>query len=399
MSKEPERLIKFYGAVKHQERRRRAFVANSKRLREEALDRARKFVYEEAFDEIALEEHSSAGQATSGTKPRQNKRGYTKEYYANLLMMYEWMIGLPQDLGPGWRVLARPEGKRCLLIASRGRTVTRTNNGQVLHIFPSALPNGSANSRKQNRAAFSIFDAVFHEPDSTYYVVDVLAWNGVHLCASDVDCRMPWARSHFDSMEAASEPFPGHRFRIRMCDMHVCNESGLAAVYHDVTPYTKDGLIFSHSMSPYIVGGAASSPFALRWKDACCSRWPIDTDPAGSVLTEQHAVLAYRANGELVTGDAVDPVVLGKLPTAVLQQCQHNLKDGMLLRLKIGPGGFFLDGNGNIYGADLHLVGVANRIRKADLYSRIVFQWLLRTEQIRFQGLVDRVQQVSSGMY
>lgn len=104
--------------------------------------------------------------------------------------------------------------------------MSRTNSGKVLHVFPSALPNGSAKSRKQSSAVFSIFDAVFHEPDSTYYIVDVLAWNGVHLCTSDVDCRMPWARSQFEAMPAAGEPFPGHRFRIRMCDIHVCNEAG-----------------------------------------------------------------------------------------------------------------------------------------------------------------------------
>lgn len=75
-----------------------------------------------------------------------------------------------------------------------------------------------------------MFDAVFHEPDSTYYIVDVLAWNGVHLCASDVDCRMPWAQGHFQATPACGEPFPGHRFRMRMCDLHLCNEAGTYSI-------------------------------------------------------------------------------------------------------------------------------------------------------------------------
>lgn len=192
-------------------------------------------------------------------------------------------------------------------------------SGRVLHVFPSALPNGSAKSKKQSSAVFSIFDSVFHEADHTYYIVDVLAWNGVHLCASDVDFRMPWARGHFEASPAAREPFPGHRFRMRMCEMHLCNEAGMcdnagtcsmaanamrfhvccagmASAYSGVTPYAKDGLLFLHGRSPYTVGEATSSPLALRWKDASCSRWPIDTNPDNSVQTDQHVVRTNAPN-------------------------------------------------------------------------------------------------------
>lgn len=102
----------------------------------------------------------------------------------------------------------------------------------------------------------------------------------------------------------------------------------------------------------------------------------------------------YRGKGELVTGDVGCSIVLGKLPEAVLHKCGHQLKHGMLLRFKVGNGGFFLDDTGNICGADLHLTGVANQMRKADLYSRIVFQWQLRTHQVNIQTLVERVQQM-----
>lgn len=105
-------------------------------------------------------------------------------------------------------------------------------------------------------------------------------------------------------------------------------------------------------------------------------------------------VLLYRGKGELVTGDVGCAIVLGKLPEAVLQQCGDQLKHGTLLRFKVGTGGFFLDDTGSICGADLHLVGVANQTRKADLYSRIVFQWQLRTHQVNMQSLLERLQQM-----
>lgn len=122
----------------------------------------------------------------------------------------------------------------------------------------------------------------------------------------------------------------------------------------------------------------------------------LHRDPADR-LAPRLQVLAYQGEGGLVTGDAGEPVMLGKLPAAVVQQYRDKLQDGMLLRLRIGSGGFFLDGSGNICGADLHLAGVANQIRRADLYSRIVFQWQLRTSQVNMESLIERVQQVSAG--
>ena len=84
----------------------------------------------------------------------------------------------------------------------RGRTVSRLKSGAVMHIFPSALPNGSMKTRRPSHV-FCMFDAVFHEPDSTYYLVDVLAWNGVHLCSTSLDCRSNWASTQFQHSAAA----------------------------------------------------------------------------------------------------------------------------------------------------------------------------------------------------
>lgn len=69
---------------------------------------------------LQMEDGSPADRpADSVAKSTFNRGKQIMSYYANLLMTYEWMVGLPEDLGPEWRVLARPEGKRCLIIASR----------------------------------------------------------------------------------------------------------------------------------------------------------------------------------------------------------------------------------------------------------------------------------------
>lgn len=68
---------------------------------------------------------SPCSRLQEGAEPAQRqaradrKSARMQRYYAGLLMTFEWLIEVPRTLGPSWRVMARPEGKRCLLIASR----------------------------------------------------------------------------------------------------------------------------------------------------------------------------------------------------------------------------------------------------------------------------------------
>lgn len=81
--------------------------------------------------------------------------------------------------------------------------MARLKSGELQRVFPSALPNGSNKTRRPPHV-FCMFDAIFHEPDQTYYLVDYMAWNGVHLCSSSLDCRAHWARCQFEHSSAAA---------------------------------------------------------------------------------------------------------------------------------------------------------------------------------------------------
>jgi hypothetical protein len=89
----------------------------------------------------------------------------------------------------------------------RGRTMTRLKSGELHRVFPSALPNGSHKTRRPPHV-FCMFDTVFHEADETFYIMDCLAWNGVHLCSSSVGCRSAWARVQFAHSAAAAVRVP-----------------------------------------------------------------------------------------------------------------------------------------------------------------------------------------------
>ena len=83
--------------------------------------------------------------------------------------------------------MARPEGRRCLVRASNGRTTSHLKNGGTLHQFTSCLPGGASDAD-----GLSVLDCIFHESDSTYYIMDVLCWKGVWLMECEASFRLQW---------------------------------------------------------------------------------------------------------------------------------------------------------------------------------------------------------------
>ena len=91
--------------------------------------------------------------------------------------------------------MSRPEGRRCLVISSQHMTISRHRNGSILHRFPSMLPNGSRGSMAGSADDFCILDCIFHEPDSVYYVLDMMCWKGYALYDCSAEFRLFWVQS------------------------------------------------------------------------------------------------------------------------------------------------------------------------------------------------------------
>jgi hypothetical protein len=90
--------------------------------------------------------------------------------------------------------LPRPEGRRCLVISSQQMTISRHRNGSILHRFPSILPNGSRASMAGSGDDFCILDCIFHEPNSTYYILDMMCWKGYALYDCSAEFRLFWVQ-------------------------------------------------------------------------------------------------------------------------------------------------------------------------------------------------------------
>lgn len=309
-----------------------------------------------------------------------------RRWFAKQLMLPEWMIDVPEGLSVDWYVCARPAGKRCFVVSSNGTTVSRLRNGSMLHRFPSALPNGSrTNNNSRSGQSYSILDCIFHEPDQTYYVVDMVGWAGMSLYECTAEFRFFWINSKLVETGACNDPTQYHRYRFRMVSIYNCDHEGLKAAYTESTPYMKDGLLFYNKHAHYQAG---NTPLVLVWKDEHCSQYVLDTDNKGEVPDLQQVVLELLDDGRLATSDD-PPVIFGCLEKGFIEQT--GLQTGNLLRFAISQGGLcFADGK--LQSADLHYVGKPNRSRAfADSYSKVMFQYMARHSPLRIEHLFGSV--------
>ncbi|CAA2979024.1 Hypothetical predicted protein [Olea europaea subsp. europaea] len=305
-----------------------------------------------------------------------------RQWFAKQLMLPEWMIDVPERLNTDWYVFARPAGKRCFVVSSNGTTISRLRNGSMLHRFPSALPSGARTSKSSHSGqSYCILDCIFHEPDQTYYVIDMVCWAGMSLYECTTEFRFFWLNSKLVETGACDAPSSYHKFRFSTVPIYNCDQEGLNAAYTGPVPYVKDGLLFCNKHAHYQSG---NTPLILVWKDENCSQYVIDTDSKGQVPNKQQVVLELLFDGKLATSDD-PPVIFGCLNEDFIQET--GLQAGNLLRFAISDGGLsFVDGK--LEKADLHYLGKPNRARAfADSYSKVIFQYTVRHSPLRIEHI------------
>lgn len=315
------------------------------------------------------------------------KGAEARRWFARQLMLPEWMVDVPPHLDRDWYVFPRPAGKRCFVVSSNGTTVSRLRNGSVLHHFPSSLPNGARMKGTSGPAiAYCILDCIFHEPDQTYYVIDMVCWRGYSLYDCTAEFRFFWLNSKLAETGACNPPSTYHKYRFSVVPIYDCDEIGLQAAYSGVVPYIKDGLLFYNKHAHYQTG---NTPLALVWKDEFCSQYVLDTDSKGQIPAQQQVVLELQDDGKVTTSDD-PPVIFGCLDGEFLQKA--GLRTGNLLRFSVRDEGVRLvDGKLNM--GDIHFVGKVNRARAfADSYSKVLFQYAARHTPLRMGDLVTSIQ-------
>ena len=249
-------------------------------------------------------------------------------FYVSQFMQPEWLTTKPSFTSAEWFIIARPDGKRCIVVASRGLTTSRTKNGNVLHRWPSELPSGSQKTIGRNEE-YTLLDCVYFKATGTYYIVDLMCWKGRLLYDTDAAFRMWWLRHKLsEDCPTAHRKRPANRFAILPATHFPCTRDGLAAAREgSAVDYQRDGLLFYHKEGFYEPG---TTPLVRQWKDAACSRYVVNTSGDGELQDAQRVVLSVSSTGSLETSEGQK---LGQVTRAHVQQL--GLKPGQFLRFRV----------------------------------------------------------------
>lgn len=157
-------------------------------------------------EEAAAETKVKSGTPSTRVAPSQRK---SPKSYRNFLMMSEWMIDAPSDFPVKWLLTVCPIGKRVTVVSSHGQTKCYARNGSpfLRQSFPSSLPGGGRGFFKGN----SILDCIYVDREQTFYVLDLILWNGVSFFGCDTDFRFYWLKTKLEDEVTVSPSFSGRK--------------------------------------------------------------------------------------------------------------------------------------------------------------------------------------------
>lgn len=170
-------------------------------------------------------------QSQSGQQ--QQRRRKKERAYRDILMLSEWMVQVPEKFEEDWLMLVCPIGKRCAVVSSQGRTRVFARNGfEFLTKFPSLLPGGNADARSSAKHN-AILDCIFSESERTFYILDVILWNGVSFYGCESDMRFFWLDSKQSDLLPASECSRRNKFAFKRLPRFPCTRPQIEAAVAD----------------------------------------------------------------------------------------------------------------------------------------------------------------------
>jgi len=112
----------------------------------------------------------------------------------NLVMFGELLEEPPND-AENWKAVFYPTGKRCLVVASKGRTRVYLSNGKLYKTISSLLPGGSHFSEGNNNKESCVLDCILNETEMIFHVIDMLCWRSHPFYDCETDFRFFWLNS------------------------------------------------------------------------------------------------------------------------------------------------------------------------------------------------------------
>lgn len=179
--------------------------------------------------------------------------------YKSQLMMSEWLVEVPADFATNWLAVLCPVAKRCLVVASRGKTRAFSKGGYCLDSHPSHLPGGSYHSDGKDS---TIIDCLYSEANQTYYILDLMCWNGHTIYESETEFRFYWLHEKMQEFTTLGTKCKGNPYKFVALPSFRCVQSDIATAVANAT-FEIDGLLFFHKATHYTFG---STPLVVWLK-------------------------------------------------------------------------------------------------------------------------------------
>ncbi|XP_064620586.1 snurportin-1-like [Lineus longissimus] len=182
-------------------------------------------------------------------------------HYQNQLMLSEWLMEVPEDLPEEWLMVPCPIGRRSLIVCSGGTTYHYTKGGYCMNKFPSLLPGGSRKGKAGREC--TILDCLYSEIDRTYYILDVMCWNGLPVYDSETEFRFYWIHTKCQEVPDISEISRINPYKFSPLPSFPCTKHVMTSCMAMPLRFELDGVLFYHKRTHYTFG---STPLVVWLK-------------------------------------------------------------------------------------------------------------------------------------
>ncbi|KAK3801756.1 hypothetical protein RRG08_043772 [Elysia crispata] len=180
-------------------------------------------------------------------------------FYKDQLMLSEWLVEVPSDFSSEWITVLCPVARRCLIVASRGTTRAFTKSGYCINSFPSHLPGGN---RKGHCRDSTILDCLYSEAAKTFYILDLMCWNGHAVYDSETEFRFYWLHEKLQEFSELGQISKINPYLFVGLPSFRCTQEDIASAV-DAATFEIDGVLFFHKRTHYNFG---STPLVVWLK-------------------------------------------------------------------------------------------------------------------------------------
>nr|XP_014332487.1 PREDICTED: snurportin-1 isoform X1 [Bos mutus] len=257
---------------------------------------------------------------------------FQHHFLCSQLMLSEWLIDVPSDLGQEWIVVVCPVGKRSLIVASQGLTSAYTKSGYCVNTFPSLLPGGNRRNSTTEKD-YTILDCIYSEVNQTYYVLDVMCWRGHPFYDCQTDFRFYWLHSKLPEEEGLGEKTKRNPFKFVGLKNFPCTPESLCKVLSMDFPFEVDGLLFYHKQTHYSPG---STPL-VGWLRPYMVSDVLGVAVPACPLTTKPEYAGYQLQQIIEHKKSKKEGIMGKLTPRVSENGHYELEHLSTPKLKSPP--------------------------------------------------------------